>query len=90
MKKLFTSTGIVKKFPQKGGWIYVPITQTYAELGGKPKWGLIPTIITIGNTTWQRSLLPYGDGSLFIALNEKVRKAENIEVGDKITLSFKL
>jgi hypothetical protein len=90
MKKEFTIGAIVKKFPQKGGWVYVPIPQTYKDFGGKPKWGLIPATITLGKTTWKRSLLPFGDGTLFIALSEKIRKAEKITVGDTITISFKV
>lgn len=68
----------------------MPIKQTYADLGGKPKRGLVPATITIGKTTWKKSLLPYGDGTLFVALNEKVRKRENIKVGDKLSVSFKV
>ena len=89
--KEFKITGTVKIFPQTGGWVYLPIKQTYTDLGiERPRWGLVPAKITIGNTTWEKSLLPYGDGSLFIALNAKVRKNEKIEVGDKITATFKI
>lgn len=88
-KRAFTTTGTVKQFPQKGGWVYLPVEQTYADLGTpKPRWGLVPATITIGSTTWTKSLLPYGDGSLFIALNAKVRKAEGIGVGDTLTATF--
>jgi hypothetical protein len=91
MKKNFTSKGKVKVFPQKGGWVYLPIKQTYTDLKiKKPRWGLVPATITIGKTTWKKSLLPFGDGTLFIALNEKVRKAENIKVGDKVIVIFSL
>jgi hypothetical protein len=88
MRKTYTCKGIIKQFPQKGGWVYVPITQTYKDFGGKPKWGLVPAKITLGSTTWTRSLLPLGDGTLFIALNEKVRKAEKVAVGDTVQISF--
>jgi len=90
-QRTFTTTGVVAQFPQTGGWVYLPITQTYKDLGyedGKPKWGLVPATITIGNTTWHKSLLPLGDGSLFIALNATVRKAEGITVGDTVTATF--
>lgn len=91
MSRLFTATGSIKQFPQKGGWVYLPIKQTYGNLGlQKPKWGLVPATITIGRTTWKRSLLPMGDGTLFIALNEKIRKSENLRVGDKVSVSFKI
>ncbi len=91
MSKIFKTKGEVKIFPQKGGWIYLPTKQTYSDLGiKKPKWGLVPARITIGKTTWTKSLLPMGDETLFIALNEKVRKAENIKIGDVITAIFTL
>lgn len=91
MKKTFKVEGKVKIFPQKGGWIYLPIKQTYIDLGiKKPKWGLVPATITIGKMTWKKSLLPMGDETLFIALNEKVRKSENIKIGDTITATFTL
>lgn len=91
MKHIFKSEGTVKVFPQKGGWVYLPIEQTYADLKiKKPKWGLVPATITIGKTTWKKSLLPMGDGTLFIALSEKVRKSENIKVGDRISAEFSL
>jgi hypothetical protein len=90
MKKSFTVTTSVKRFPQAGGWVYVPVPQTYKDLGGKPRWGLVPATITLGKTTWKKSLLPYGDGTLFIALNERVRKAEKIAVGDRVTIHYQV
>jgi hypothetical protein len=91
MKKTFVSKAKVKVFPQKGGWVYLPIKQTYQELDmKKPRWGLVPATITIGHTTWTKSLLPFGDGTLFIALNAKVRKAEGIKIGDVVTAHFSL
>lgn len=93
MKKrpVHSVTGTVKQFPQLHGWVYLPIPQTYADLGfkeRKPKWGLVPATITVGKTTWHRSLLPYGDGTLFIALPKAVRTKEDIAVGDTITATF--
>jgi len=87
--KVYESTNIVKRFPQKGGWVYTPIDQTYIDLGiNKPRWGLVPATITVGETTWKKSLLPYGDGTLFVALSEKIRKVEGITVGDSLTIRF--
>lgn len=93
MKKqaVYSSTNTVRRFPQKGGWVYVSIDQTYADLGmKKPKWGLVPATITVGNTTWKKSLLPFGDGTLFVSLSEKIRKAEKIAVGDTVTVLVKV
>ena len=91
MKKTFKTEGKVKIFPQKGGWVYLPIKQTYADLGiKKPRWGLVPATITIDKTTWKKSLLPMGDGTLFISLSEKIRKAEDIKIGDSVIANFSL
>ncbi len=91
MPQSFTAKGTVTVFPQQGGWVYLPIPQTYSDLKiEKPKWGLVPVTITIGKTTWKKSLLPFGNGTLFIALNQKVRQAEKIHIGDVITAKFVL
>jgi hypothetical protein len=88
---VYSSTNAVKRFPQKGGWVYVSIDQTYADLGmKKPKWGLVPATITVGKTTWKKSLLPFGGGSLFVSFSEKIRNAEKIEVGDTVTVIVKV
>ena len=52
--------------------------------------GLVPIIARIGNTEWETSILPMGDGTQFIALNAKVRKSENITLGDKVRIFFRL
>ena len=89
MKKRFTARGKVEIFPQKGGWVYVRGPQTYENLGvAKPKWGLVPITATLRQTSWKTSLLPMGDGTLFIALNKKVREKEDIKVGDMVQVSF--
>jgi hypothetical protein len=91
MRKTFKTKGEVKIFPKKGGWVYLPIKQSYDDLNiKKPRWGLVPATITIGKTTWKKSLLPFGDGTLFIALNAKVRKAEDIKIGDIINVTFEI
>ncbi|MFN0116865.1 MAG: DUF1905 domain-containing protein [Elusimicrobiota bacterium] len=52
--------------------------------------GLIPIFITLGKSIWKSSLLPMGDGTHFIALPAKVRKAEDIKIGKRVKLSFVL
>ena len=80
----------VEIFPQVDGWHYVPVPAEISEdLEGLAERGLIPITATTGDTTWQTSLLPKGDGTHFIALNAKVRKAESIEFGDRIAVRFR-
>lgn len=40
----------------------------------------------MGGTRWRASLLPKGDGTKFLALKAEVRKAENLEEGDEVTV----
>ena len=48
-------------------------------------WGMIPVTAQIGKTTWTTSLYPK-DGRYIVPLKTVVRKAENIEVGDVVSV----
>jgi hypothetical protein len=48
-------------------------------------WGMIPVGVRIGDTGWTTSLFPK-NGGYIVPIKDKVRKAEGIEVGDKIAL----
>lgn len=80
-------TGDVDLFPQEGGWHYVPAPESVSEAfaGGADR-GVIAVTATVGGTTWDTSLLPLGDGSHFVALNAKVRRAEGLSIGETITV----
>jgi hypothetical protein len=88
-----TESGKVDLFPQQNGWVFVRVprsySQMYKDVAGKER-GLVPVDAKIGQTTWPTSLLPMGDGTHFIALNARVRKAEDVCIGDTITFSFRL
>jgi hypothetical protein len=51
-------------------------------------WGCIPVDVTIGKTTFNTALIPR-EGTYFVPLKAKVRKAESIELGQKINLMLK-
>lgn len=89
--KTFTIKQTVEVFPQQGGWHYVrapkKITDQLKFLTDR---GLIAITARIGKYSWKTSLLPYGDGTHFIALPAKVRNAEHIHVGDLVSISFQL
>ncbi len=90
MKK-FNVKGKVKKFTGNMAWHYINVPQTYDDLNlkAKPKkWGFVRMSATIGKTKWETSLLPMGNGSLFIALKAEVRKKEDIFEDDTITLTY--
>jgi len=87
--KEFTVKGKVELFPQKGGWYYIRIPKKYTKtLQQFADRGLVPVKVTLGKSAWKTSLLPMGDGTQFIALKASIRKAEDIDIGSKITLTF--
>lgn len=72
-------------------WHYVRVPEEYTEVTRHlAVRGLVPITVTLGRTTWDTSLLPLGDGTHFIAVNAKVRKAERIALGDRIKLTFRV
>lgn len=91
MGDVFTVTGTVEIFPQKGGWHFVRVPKRHSEttqlLADR---GLVAINATVGAKSWDTSLLPMGDGTHFIALPAKIRKSEKIIIGQKIKLTFVL
>ena len=85
----YTVRGIVQLFPQKGGWHYVAVPQKYSdELARLAERGLVAVRATVGDISWDTSLLPMGDGTQFIALPAKVRQANGLVVGRSVTVAF--
>lgn len=88
MSEPVSFSGEVELFPQKGGWHYVAVPErVVVPLEQFADRGLIAVTATIGDTAWDTSLLPKGDGTHFVALNATVRRAEGIELGDSITVA---
>ena len=48
-------------------------------------WGMIPVTGRIGGTEWTTSLFPK-DGGYVVPLKDLVRKAEDLDVGDVVTV----
>ena len=48
-------------------------------------WGMVPAELSIGTTRWTTSLWPK-DGGYVVPLKDKVRTAENIALGDTVTV----
>ena len=88
-------TGVVEKCSADcGSWHMVTISekdsQPYHEWP-KNNFGFVAITAKIGKTSWPTSLLPPGDKKTFlIAIPAKVRKAEAISAGDKVTIEFDL
>ena len=52
-------------------------------------WGVIPVHVRIGKTEFQTSLFPK-DGLYLVPIKASVRKAENLEEGDKVTIQLEI
>ena len=52
-------------------------------------WGMIPVDVRIGKTEWKTSLFPK-DGRYIVPIKASVQKAENLELGDKVTVRLEV
>lgn len=52
-------------------------------------WGVIPVTVQIGQTVFTTSLFPK-DGRYLVPLKVSVRKAENLEEGDKVNVRLEI
>ncbi|MCL1941023.1 MAG: DUF1905 domain-containing protein [Synergistaceae bacterium] len=87
MSNTFIAT--VKLFERDMGWHYISVpTELSKPLEHLAERGLIAVTAKVGNSFWQTSLLPMGDGTHFIALPAKVRSKEKISFGMEIKASF--
>lgn len=90
----FTVSNTVKRFPGEYGWYYIELDENVSKDFRpiiKEKWpALLNATFTLHDTTWKSSIMPVKDGPLFIALPAKVRKAEGIDLDQKITVEFVL
>ena len=52
-------------------------------------WGVITVHVRIGQTEWQTSLIPK-DGRYLVPIKASVRKAENLDKGDSVTIRLEV
>ena len=52
-------------------------------------WGVIPVHVRVGKTEFTTSLFPK-DGRYLVPIKVSVRKAENLEKGDKVSLRLEI
>lgn len=91
ISETFTFFGQVEKYPGPDGWFYVAVPDKIAaKLKPFADRGLVAVTAAVGSSTWKTSLLPKGDGSVFLPLKQSVRSAEQIQLGDHITATIQL
>lgn len=53
--------------------------------------GSLPVTVTIGKTTWETSIFPDSKaGAYLLPIKAAVRKAEQLRVGDSVSLSLRI
>lgn len=89
MKSTFSFTAKIWKWPGDMGWYFAHVPREYFEpIRTKYGKGMIKVTATIGKTTWDTSLFPLTkDRSLLICIKAKVRKAEDLMVGDEVHIA---
>ena len=81
----------VKLFEREKGWYYVPVPSELSKpIEHLAERGLIAVTAKTGNSSWQTSLLPMGDGTHFIALPAKIRSKEKLMLGSEVSVSFEI
>jgi len=89
----FTAELVYWRGPSPFHFVPVPPAQA-AEIGFIAPmvtygWGVIPVRVRIGETEFTTSLFPK-DGGYLVPIKDKVRKAEDLAVGDAVTLSLSI
>lgn len=90
----FEVSGTIKRFPGKYGWYYVELDEELNKDLRPLLTNLWPALLKaefrINKTIWQSSIMPIKDGPLFIAIPANIRKVENLDVGNKVTIKLEL
>lgn len=83
--------GDVERFPGVGGWYVVRLGAHGSEqVAGLARRGFVPVHVSVGSTSWDSSLMPLGDGTLFLALPAAVRRAEDLDEGDQVSARYRV
>lgn len=81
------------KGPAPWYFVTVPAEQCH-DLGAISRfvtygWGMIPVNVRIGKTAWKTSLFPK-DGRYLVPIKAMVRKAEDLDEGDRVTVRLEV
>ncbi|MPY77360.1 MAG: DUF1905 domain-containing protein [Actinophytocola sp.] len=80
----WTFTGEIERFPGPGGWYHVDVPADISDEFERD--GFIPVIAEVGVSQWETSVMPKGDGTRFVAIKAAIRKANNLDEGDQVTV----
>lgn len=90
----FVARGTVERFPGKNGWVHLKFSKRVSDVlrpRVRAAWpALLKARCCVRNTEWLGTIMPINDGPLFVTFPAKIRKAEMIEPGQRISMSIKL
>jgi hypothetical protein len=86
-KPLVNNIYTLQKFPGKGGWTYVEIPEI--PLDSQAAFGMVKVRGNVDDFTFERySLMPLGNGNLFLPVKAEIRKKIKKQAGDKVTITL--
>lgn len=97
MKKKYQLEEKVWLYPGKAGWYFITVPPVIAKdidfffSHVKGGWGSLKVSVCIGKTTWKTSIFPdKKTHSYLLPLKAEVRKKEQIEKNNRVSLSIEL
>ena len=92
----FTFTAELWLYPAQAAWVFVTVPKDNADeikfFTGPSRrgFGSVRVDVQIGETKWKTSLFPDSkSGSCLLPVKAAVRKVEELEVGDEVTVSLR-
>lgn len=82
--------GKVWKYPGKGGWCFVSLSDDDSKALRDEKridrtaYGYVPVTATLGASVWQTTFFPSKEGPYLLAIKADVRTRERVGVGDEV------
>ena len=84
-------------YPGMVGWQFITIPKNHSKMISKTYsemtrgWGSLPVMVTVGKTKWKTSIFPDKKTNTYLLpLKAEVRKKENINLGDTISLTLEI
>ena len=83
------------RWPAREAWHFVTVPEELADairvMGQPHGFGSVRVEVTVGSSTWRTSVFPTAERQTFVLpVRQAVRRAEDIEDGDPITVSLRL
>jgi hypothetical protein len=88
-------SGVIIHWRGPAPFLFVPVPEEQSrDIKGVSNmvtygWGVIPVHVKVGKTEWKTSLFPK-DGRYLVPIKMSVQRAEELDVGDEVTLRLEI